>query len=214
MSAGGRSSGPESRSAAGDFAGVLHEPDELLRVEIIRAHQRERPLELHSLSFPERTLGRAAQQPAGFAVDPDASALEAAGRRARLGHGGKEARDRRGAEQRLLRRHRLAAAVGIQDSILGQQLLQGLQVSLLGGREEPFEQRVTGRLVGRIVFLLALSAGWPLPLVNVIPGVLVVLIAIAYLQEDGLLLTVAMAAALLSLLGLGWTLWKAALPLK
>jgi hypothetical protein len=69
---------------------------------------------------------------------------------------------------------------------------------------------VTDRLVGSVVFLLALSAGWPLPLVNVIPGVAVVLIAIAYLQEDGLLLTVGMAVALICLLGLGWTLWTSA----
>jgi hypothetical protein len=46
--------------------------------------------------------------------------------------------------------------------------------------------------------------------VNVIPGLVVVLIAVAYLQEDGLLLAVALAAALISLLGLGWTLWASA----
>jgi hypothetical protein len=69
---------------------------------------------------------------------------------------------------------------------------------------------VTDRLVGLIVFLLALSAGWPFPLVNVIPGLVVVLIAVAYLQEDGLLLVVAVAAALISLLGLAWTLWASA----
>jgi hypothetical protein len=40
---------------------------------------------------------------------------------------------------------------------------------------------VMDRFVGLVVFLLALSAGWPLPLVNVIPGMAVVLIAIAYL---------------------------------
>jgi len=51
------------------------------------------------------------------------------------------------------------------------------------------------------------SAVWPLPLVNVIPGAIIVLIAIAYLQEDGLLLAVAAAAAFLSLAGFGWTLW-------
>jgi hypothetical protein len=56
--------------------------------------------------------------------------------------------------------------------------------------------------VGTVVFLLALSAIWPLPLVNVIPGAVIVLIAIAYLQEDGLLLAVAAAAAFLSLAGL------------
>jgi hypothetical protein len=69
---------------------------------------------------------------------------------------------------------------------------------------------VTDRLVGLVVFLLALSAGWPLPLVNVIPGMAVVLIAIAYLQEDGLLLAIGMAIALICLLGLGWTLWTSA----
>ena len=66
---------------------------------------------------------------------------------------------------------------------------------------------VTDRLVGLIVFLLSLSASWPLPLVNVILGLVVFLIAIAYLQEGGLLLVVTLAAALISLLGLGWTLW-------
>lgn len=72
---------------------------------------------------------------------------------------------------------------------------------------------VTDRLVGLVVFLLGLLAGWPLPLVNVIPGIVVVLIAIAYLHEDGLLLAVAMAAAVMSLLGLGWTLWTSAAAL-
>jgi hypothetical protein len=66
---------------------------------------------------------------------------------------------------------------------------------------------VMDRLIGLVVFLLALSAGWPLPLVNVIPGIVVVLIAIAYLQEDGLLLAIGLAAAMISLLGLGWTVW-------
>jgi hypothetical protein len=69
---------------------------------------------------------------------------------------------------------------------------------------------VAGRLVGAIVFLLALSAIWPLPLVNIIPGAIIVLVAIAYLQEDGLLLAVAAAAAFLSLVGFGWTVWTSA----
>jgi hypothetical protein len=43
--------------------------------------------------------------------------------------------------------------------------------------------------------------------VNVIPGAIIVLIAIAYMQEDGLLLAGAAAGALLSLAGFGWTLW-------
>ena len=71
-------------------------------------------------------------------------------------------------------------------------------------------QAVAGRLVGAAVLLLALSAIWPLPLVNVVPGAIIVLIAIAYLQEDGLLLAVAVAAAFLSLAGFGWTVWTSA----
>jgi hypothetical protein len=66
------------------------------------------------------------------------------------------------------------------------------------------------RLVGLLVFLLALSAIWPLPLVNVVPGAVIVLIAIAYLQKDGLLLTVAGLAASASLLGFGFTVWASA----
>jgi hypothetical protein len=69
---------------------------------------------------------------------------------------------------------------------------------------------VAGRLVGAAVLLLALSAIWPLPLVNVIPGAIIVLIAIAYLQEDALLLAVATAAAFISLGGFGWTVWTSA----
>jgi hypothetical protein len=71
-------------------------------------------------------------------------------------------------------------------------------------------EAVAGRLVGAAVLLLALSAVWPLPLLNVVPGAIIVLIAIAYLQEDGLLLAVAVAAAFLSLAGFGWTVWTSA----
>src|ERR1700761_9053179 len=69
---------------------------------------------------------------------------------------------------------------------------------------------VAGRLVGAIIFVLALSALWPLPLASVVPGIVMVLIAIAYLQEDGLLLLVGVAAATLSLLAFGWTVWSSA----
>jgi hypothetical protein len=71
-------------------------------------------------------------------------------------------------------------------------------------------REVTGRLVGVIVLVLAISAMWPLPLASVVPGVVIVVIAIAYLQEDGLLLFAASAAAILSLLGFGWTVWSSA----
>jgi hypothetical protein len=66
------------------------------------------------------------------------------------------------------------------------------------------------RVVGLTVFVLALSAFWPLPLVNVIPGAVIVLIAVAFLQEDGALLMAAVAAAALSLIGFVWTAWTSA----
>ena len=69
---------------------------------------------------------------------------------------------------------------------------------------------VADRLVGAIIFVLAVSALWPLPLASVVPGIVMVLIAIAYLQEDGLLLLVGAAAATLSLLAFGWTVWSSA----
>jgi hypothetical protein len=69
---------------------------------------------------------------------------------------------------------------------------------------------IAGRLVGAVIFVLALSAMWPLPLVNVLPGVVIVLIAIAYLQEDSLLLAISICATAVSLFGFGWTVWKSA----
>jgi hypothetical protein len=69
---------------------------------------------------------------------------------------------------------------------------------------------VAGRLVGVMIFVLAVSALWPLPLASVVPGIVMVLIAIAYLQEDGLLLLIGAVAAALSLLAFGWTVWSSA----
>src|ERR1700744_3454418 len=69
---------------------------------------------------------------------------------------------------------------------------------------------IAGRLVGAIIFVLAISALWPLPLASVIPGIVMVLIAIAYLQEDGLLLLIGAAAAAISLGVFGWTVWSSA----
>jgi hypothetical protein len=69
---------------------------------------------------------------------------------------------------------------------------------------------VAGPLVGVTVLLLALTAVWPLPLVNLVPGAIIVLIAIAYLQDDGPLLVTAVVAALLSLVGFAWTVWTSA----
>jgi hypothetical protein len=66
---------------------------------------------------------------------------------------------------------------------------------------------VTNRLVGLLVLVLAFTAMWPLPFVNVVPGILIAAIAVAYLQEDGLLLAVATAPALVWIASFAWTTW-------
>ena len=54
----------------------------------------------------------------------------------------------------------------------------------------PFEP--TKRLIGAVVLTLSASLVFtPIPLSNVIPALVIVLIALAYLEEDGLLLSIA-----------------------
>ncbi len=75
----------------------------------------------------------------------------------------------------------------------------------------PFQ--VTKRLVGVIVVVLAVTLCLPIPLSNIIPGALITLIAVAYLEEDGILLSIALSFALPSLLitwGEGWAALKGA----
>lgn len=59
----------------------------------------------------------------------------------------------------------------------------------------PFE--TTKRVVGLMVLLLGVGLLAPIPLSNVPPALLIVLIAFAYLEEDGVLLCAALLAALL-----------------
>jgi hypothetical protein len=59
--------------------------------------------------------------------------------------------------------------------------------------------QATKRTVGFIVLLLAVAAIWPIPLTNVVPALMIVLISLAYLEEDGVLLCISIAAALLAL---------------
>jgi hypothetical protein len=68
----------------------------------------------------------------------------------------------------------------------------------------------TKRTVGLIVLLLAIAAIWPIPLINVVPALMIVLISLAYLQEDGVLLCVSLAAALLALAFFGAFVWASA----
>jgi hypothetical protein len=68
--------------------------------------------------------------------------------------------------------------------------------------------------IGLLVLLLALSGVWPIPLINVLPAATIALLAVAYLQEDELLLGVAFAIGIVSLLIFGVVLWTSAEAIK
>ena len=68
----------------------------------------------------------------------------------------------------------------------------------------------TKRIVGVIVLLLAVTLFLPVPFSNIIPGLLIMLIAVAYLEKDGVLLSIALSAALPSL-AITWVEASAAL---
>ncbi len=61
----------------------------------------------------------------------------------------------------------------------------------------PFE--ATKQAVGAVVLLLGLSMLVPIPLSNVPPAIMVILIAFAYLEEDGALLAAALGASVILL---------------
>jgi hypothetical protein len=61
----------------------------------------------------------------------------------------------------------------------------------------PFE--TTKRVVGVVILALAPTLIWPFPFSHIIPAIVIMLLALAYLEEDGVLLVLALAAALLSL---------------
>ena len=71
----------------------------------------------------------------------------------------------------------------------------------------PFE--TTKRAVGGVVLLLAASLLAPVPLSNIPPALAVGLIAVAYLEEDGVLLGAALAAALAMLAVASLAVWEA-----
>ncbi len=71
----------------------------------------------------------------------------------------------------------------------------------------PFE--ATKMAVGLVVFLLAATLLAPIPFSNIIPGLVIVLLSFAYLEEDGIALCIALGAALVSLALVAATVWAA-----
>lgn len=66
----------------------------------------------------------------------------------------------------------------------------------------------TKRAVGAVVLLLGLSMFAPIPLSNIPPALLVVLISFAYLERDGVLLSAALAGSLVLLAGFAAIAWQ------
>jgi hypothetical protein len=67
----------------------------------------------------------------------------------------------------------------------------------------------TRRLMGLMLLLLGLTLISPVPFSHVVPALIIMLLALAYLEEDGFALLLALFAALCSLAVTGATLWGA-----
>jgi hypothetical protein len=73
--------------------------------------------------------------------------------------------------------------------------------------QTPFE--MTKRVVGGAILLVGILLFVPLPLSNVPPALVIILLSFAYLEEDGVLLCIALAAALVVLMIAAGTIWQA-----
>jgi hypothetical protein len=69
----------------------------------------------------------------------------------------------------------------------------------------PFE--TTKRLTGIVMLLLGLTMVSPVPLSHLVPAFVIMLLALAYLEEDVLALPVALAIAFISLAATAATVW-------
>ena len=76
----------------------------------------------------------------------------------------------------------------------------------------PTPPEATKRLVGIVVMMLTISLVFsPIPLSNIVPAVVIALISLAYLEEDGLALSIALLAAVLVLTIALVAVWETAL---
>ena len=71
----------------------------------------------------------------------------------------------------------------------------------------PFQ--TTKRLTGIVMLLVGLTLISPVPFSQVVPALVIMLLALAYLEQDGVALLVALIAALASLAVTGATVWGA-----
>jgi hypothetical protein len=67
----------------------------------------------------------------------------------------------------------------------------------------------TKRLVGGVVVILSATLVFiPIPLSNVVPALVIALISLAYLEEDGVLLSIALLAAVMVLMVVTVGVWE------
>jgi hypothetical protein len=68
---------------------------------------------------------------------------------------------------------------------------------------------MTKRVIGFVILLLGATLLAPVPFSHIIPALVIMLLAFAYLEEDGILLCIALAAAALSLAITAVAVWGA-----
>jgi hypothetical protein len=79
----------------------------------------------------------------------------------------------------------------------------------------PMPPQTTKRTVGCVVVLLSIAVVFsPIPLSNVAPAFVIALIAMAYLEEDGLLLSFTLALGIAMLIIAGIVIWQAVLGVQ
>jgi hypothetical protein len=88
-------------------------------------------------------------------------------------------------------------------------ILRWLEVLVRPRWRTPFE--TTKRFVGAVILLLAVSMLAPIPLGHIPPALVTMLLAFAFMEEDGLLLSVALVAAIVSLAAIGAIVWGTAI---
>ena len=106
----------------------------------------------------------------------------------------------RSVAERRLQTRRLASLIA---KILP--LLRRIETLIRPRWPTPFE--ATKRSVGAIILLLSLTLVAPVPLSHVIPSFAIMLVALAYLEEDGVMLCVALAVAISSLAVTAAAVW-------
>lgn len=69
--------------------------------------------------------------------------------------------------------------------------------------------RATRRLTGVLMLLLGITMVSPFPFSHVIPAIIIMALALAYLEDDGIVVLIALTAAVASLVVTGVALWGA-----